>query len=498
MMDPTLPNYQCQTYKDLASKWDLCATVYEGTNPAASESWRKYLPSEPKEPIEAYNNRLAASMLLWEDKYRQVVEEYAALLSNIHSSEDIPKTLDERLENIDQCGTALDSFVQSLNLSVEKFGGVFVLIDYAGESTASSAADEIGLAERAPHLVRYDPLDVLSWRTTVIQGKPVLTQIVIRQSTLKPLSAYGDILVDQYRVLTPGVFELWEIKEEDGKESAILIEEGIVSDRSGKPLTEIPIAYYSATAGSSYCSEPVLFGLAKLNIHLWQVESDRHNVMHKCNLPTAVVVDDEKRDNMGNPVSHSLILGPNHYVSLSKGGEAYFMEPAGTALSATKEKILEVKEAMERIGLGFLLGTASATATQSLIQATGTQANIKGMARQLNSALSEIKRLWVLFTLEEDTGTLVVDDSLIQSPLNAEMARFIVELMDGGKLSYQTGMSELQRGKVISEDIDITEEAEKLGLAIDRTGLGKSPEPETANASSNPGGIFEPIEDPAP
>jgi hypothetical protein len=125
---------------------------------------------------------------------------------------------------------------------------------------------------------------------------------------------------------------------------------------------------------------------------------------------------------------------------------------------------MEIKESMERIGLGFLLGTASATATQSLIQATGTQASIKGMARQLNSALGEIKRLWCLFTLEEDTGYLTVDDSLIQAALNAEMARFIVELMDGGKLSYETGMSELQKGKAISEDIDIAEEAKRLGL----------------------------------
>jgi hypothetical protein len=143
------------------------------------------------------------------------------------------------------------------------------------------------------------------------------------------------------------------------------------------------------------------------------------------------------------------------------------MEPAGTALTATKEKVMEIKESMERIGLGFLLGTASSTATQSLIQATGTQASIKGMARQLNSSLNEIKRLWCLFTLEEDTGSLTVDDSLIQAAINAEMARFIVELMDGGKLSYETGMSELQKGKIISEDIDIAAEAEKMGISTE-------------------------------
>jgi hypothetical protein len=466
MLDPNLPDYQCKEYRELSSRWKLCEMVYEGTDPADLDDWRKYLPAEPKEPTEAYNNRLHASAFLWEDKYRQVVDEYSAILANIHTTDDIPVTLANRLENIDQTGTSIDSFAQSLNLSAEIYGGAFVLVDYAGAATAETAADEIG-KPRSPYLIKYDPLDVLSWRFAIVDGKPVPTQVVIKQCTIKPAGTYGDEEVEQYRVLLPGLSELWEItKDEDGKEVAVLIESNFVTDRSGAPLTEIPLAYYSATAATDdlYCSEPVLFGLAKLNIHLWQVESDRHNVMHKCNLPTPVIGDDETMDVSGNPTRRSLVLGPNHFVSHSKGGQAYYMEPKGTALKATKEKVTEIKQSMERVGLGFLLGTTSATATQSLLQATGTQASIKGMARQLNSALSEIKRLWCLFTLEEDTGELTVDDSLLQSAINAEAARLVLELMDSGKLSYETGMGELQKGKILSEDIDIANEAEKLGV----------------------------------
>jgi hypothetical protein len=313
--------------------------------------------------------------------------------------------------------------------------------------------------------VQFSPEDILSWRTETIGGKSQLAQIVIQRRSTKPLSAFGAEEVIRYQVLKPGISELWEITEgEGGKQVAVLLEENVIRDRAGKPLALIPIIYYSASQGAPYCTEPALFGLAKLNIHLWQVESDRHNVMHKCNLPTAVIEDEESMDAEGNPIKHSLVLGPNHFISLSKGGKAYYMEPAGTALSATKEKVMEIKDSMERIGLGFLLGASAATATQSLIQATGTQANIKGMARRLNSALSEIKRIWCLFTLEADTGTLTVDDSLIQSAINAEIARFVVELMDGGKLTYRTGMGELQRGKAISGEIDISQEAIALGI----------------------------------
>jgi hypothetical protein len=46
--------------------------------------------------------------------------------------------------------------------------------------------------------------------------------------------------------------------------------------------------------------------------------------------------------------------------------------------------------------------------------ATGTSANVRGMASQLNSVLSEIKRIWCLYTLEANTGSITINDKLVQ------------------------------------------------------------------------------------
>jgi hypothetical protein len=137
--------------------------------------------------------------------------------------------------------------------------------------------------------------------------------------------------------------------------------------------------------------------------------------MHKCNQPTAVIEDDEDRfDASGNPISRELTLGPNSFVSVSKGGSAYFMEPSGSALAATKERIDDIKAAMAQMSLDFISGQSAFTATQSNLQATGTSANVRGMASQLNSVLSEIKRIWCLYTLEANTGSITINDKLVQ------------------------------------------------------------------------------------
>lgn len=396
----------------MAGKWRLIQDVYDGPSCDQPTQFSRYLPAEPKEPPLSYRQRLNASAYLWKDKFRRTVNDLAAMLANLRAV-DCPSSLAGKLLNIDNAGTSADAFVELMSVCAGKFGGCYVLVDYQGQPSETSALGEI---VRSPYLTIFDPCDVVSFCSTNRDGQSFLDQIVIAQQINSPDGRYGNIVTTCYRVLTPGFSELWAItKGENGKEVAELLEQRSINDRSGNQLTEIPIAYYSTSPGIKFCGEPDLLTLAKLNIHLWQIESDLHNVMHRCNLPTPVIADDDPGiDSSGNPIRRELTLGPNNFISISVHGKAYFLEPSGTALAASKQHVDDVKAEMSQIGLDFLSGQSAFTATQSLLQSSGTSADIRGMARQLNSTLSEIKRLWCLFTLEADAGSLTVDDRLIQ------------------------------------------------------------------------------------
>lgn len=457
--DYNLPNYRCDEYQELSEKWRLINDVLEGPCDDNPYKHSRYLPQEPAEPDAAYRSRLLSATYLWQPRFKRSISDFAGLMSVLNKSKDLPATIIDRLENIDGAGKSFDTLVSETTVAFNGYGGYFWLIDYQGIQTAETAADEV---PRYPYIVPYKVEDVINWEFEQVDGIDRLIMIVIKQTARVKIGKYGTVVKNYYRVVTPGLSELWEITEDDkGAETAVLIEEPrIVTDRAGQPLQEIPIVYF----GEEWGACPPLYQLAALNIHFWQAESDRYNVIHKC-VPTPVIEDDEETVYNGedNPVGRKKIkLGPNTFVTVGKGGSAYYMEPSGNALGEMKNVIDDIKESMNRLSLDFLFGQAAATATQSNLQASGTQSNIRSMARQLNSGLSEFVRVWCLFTLEKPSGFVTVNEQLIQPQINVDEARFILELIDGGKLSYATGMSEIQRGKRLSSDIDLEEELLKL------------------------------------
>lgn len=446
--DPNLPSFECDEYLDLKATRNFTQLVYDGPMPDTAHHYSKFLPIEQKEPNEAYRARLNASIYLWNPKYKTTIDRFAAMLCAIHHV-DIPQSLEDSWDDVDLRGNSMSMYAMELNKKALNHGRVYVLVEYARSAIAENSYEEQGISTR-PYLVSFSVIDVPNYSVEVINGIERLTHITIREEIELPDGIYGNKRKIIYRVLVPGYSQLWEIiKDKKGKEMAVPLEEPReILDRNGNLLTEIPIASYGS-------NEPPLKDLARLSIHLWQIESDRHNVMHRINLPTPVIADNPITDELGTKIPRQVVLGPNAVIDLSPEGKAYFIEPTGAALSATKEAIDDVKRTMDKMGLDFLQGQLN-TATEANLQGVGTQASLKGMVSELNSLFSSIKRLWCLFTLESDTGSISVDEKLMQMPLTDATGRLIYDLMDSGKIPESVGLSELQKGKVLSEEIDLS------------------------------------------
>lgn len=463
--DPDLPSYLCDEYLEQRPRWALANKVFDGPEASTIKNYAVYLPQDSQEPPKAYSKRLHVSAFLWEPKYRRAIEGFAGILSSVHGNAKIPRTLVEKWNDIDLQGTSIATFVQEAAVNTGKFGGCFVLVDYSGQPVVDgTAADE--KEQRTPYLVRYSPEDVINWRFEIDNGKKKLVQCTIVELVEIPEGKYGSIVETIYRVFTPGLCETFRIEEIEGKKQyvAVLIEEPReMNDRSGKALTEIPITYVAAAETTNYNIRSPMDQIAYLNIHLWQVESDRHNVMHLCNLPTPCLGDkDLGTDTQGNPIKRTLVLGPNSWISHSESGKFYFAEPSGAALEQTRQKVQDVKEAINQLVLEFLADEMSNTATEAELKAIAVKANLQGMARQINSSLASIKRHWCMYTLENDTGELTVSETAIEKAMSPEGARLILDMIDGRKLTYKSGMAILQEGKVIPESIDLEEEVAEL------------------------------------
>ena len=149
-----------------------------------------------------------------------------------------------------------------------------------------TAADEIS-GNRSYWCMRQAK-DALNWRTQVVNGKTVLTQITFREVTTEADGAFGEIKVTRYRVyrldqMGNAQWQLWREIKNDRSEKVIIIEsEGQILTKKGRALRRLPIAVHYGEHEGFLESRPPLKGIADINLACYQKYSDlsEHRTLH--------------------------------------------------------------------------------------------------------------------------------------------------------------------------------------------------------------------------
>ena len=200
--------------------WLLIEVLLQGTY-GIRKKHRTYLPQEPRELDEAYDNRLLRSVL--SPYYVRLERMLAGMLTRKPVRlTDVSDQVIEHLFNVDLQGNDLNVWAYETARKCIRYGHVGVLVD-------APAAGQIG----RPYWVTYTPRDILGWRTEIRDGEQKLMQLRLMEKIVIADGDYGEQHVEQIRVLTPGTFEIHR-KDEAG--DFRVVEEGTTS------LSEIPFA----------------------------------------------------------------------------------------------------------------------------------------------------------------------------------------------------------------------------------------------------------------
>jgi len=117
---------------------------------------------------------------------------------------------------------------------------------------------------------------------------------------------------------------------------------------------------------------------------------------------------------------------------------------------------------MDRSGLNFLYGANIKTATEASLRASQVASQVAALVRNKVSAFNTVMRLWAAYAGELDSlvaeSGIVLNDSLINRPLDPSGMAQLVNLFNAEILSHETVLSELQRGGVLDPDLKIEDE----------------------------------------
>jgi hypothetical protein len=429
--------------------WLLIEALMQGTY-GVRKKHRKYLPQEPRELDESYDNRLMRSTLA--PYYVRLERMLAGMLTRKPVRlEDVSDVVTEQLFDVDLQGNDLNVWTYETARKCIRYGHVGVLVD------APKAGDN-----GRPYWTQYTPRDILGWRSEVKDGKQQLTQLRLIETITVPDGLYGEKQVQQVRVLTPGAFE---IHQKDKKGDFVLVDEGNTS------LSEIPFAVAYSNRVGVLESRPPLADIAELNLKAYQVQSDLDNQLHISAVPMLAI--------FGFPQSaEEISAGPGEAMALPEGASAQYIEPSGNSYSAQFQRLDQIASQINELGLAAVLGQklSAETAEAKRIDRSQGDSTMMVIAQQMQDLIDNCLQFHAQYMQQPQAGSSFVNRDFLGDRLEPQEIQSLLQLYTAGTITQETLLKQLSTGEVLGDDFDVEQELD----ATQSGGLIEMQQPEPA------------------
>ena len=395
---------------------------------------RRYLPQEPRELDESYDNRLSRSVC---PPYYQRLERMLAgmLTRKPVRLNDVSDVVREQLFDVDLQGNDLNVWTYETARKLVRYGHVGVLVD-------APSAGELG----RPYWVTYTPREILGWRTELIDGAQKLMQLRLSEKVVLPDGEYGEKEVEQVRVLRPGEFEIHRLNSQGQFE---IVESGTTT------MDHIPFAIAYANRTNFMESRPPLEDIAQLNLKAYQVQSDLDNQLHISAVPMLAFY--------GFPQSaEEVSAGPGEAISFPAEGRAEYIAPPSNAFDSQFRRLDQLASQINELGLSAVLGQklSAETAESKRIDRSQGDSTMMVIAQNMQDLIDNCLEHHAHYLNIPDTGSCFVNRDFMGSRLEPLEIQALLQLYTTGTITQRTLLDQLSEGEVLGDEFNVDEELE--------------------------------------
>jgi hypothetical protein len=417
--------------------WILIEDLMQGTY-GMRRKHRRYLPQEPRELDESYDNRLARSVC---PPYYQRLERMLAgmLTRKPVRLDDTSDTIREQLFDVDLQGNDLNVWTYETARKLVRYGHIGTLVDAPSDGGR-------------PYWVTYTPRQILGWRTELQDGQQRLTQLRLLESTIVPDGQYGEKAVEQVRLLTPGAYEL---HQRDDQGEFRVIDEGTTS------LDQIPFSVAYANRHGYLESRPPLEDIAELNLKTYQVQSDLDNQLHISAVPMLAFY--------GFPsAAEEVSAGPGEAIAFPADGRAEYIEPGGSSFDYQFRRLEQLAAQINELGLSAVLGQklSAETAEAKRIDRSQGDSTMMVIAQNVQDMIDNCLQYHAQYLGQnEAAGSCLVNRDFIGARLEPQEIQSLLQLYTAGTITQETLLQNLADGEVLGDDFNVEEELEATANA---------------------------------
>ena len=414
--------------------WILIEDLLQGTY-GMRRKHRRYLPQEPRELDESFDNRLARSVC---PPYYQRLERMLAgmLTRKPVKLQDLSDAIREQLFDVDLQGNDLNVWTYESARKLVRYGHIGCLVDAPSNGGR-------------PYWCTYTPRQILGYRTEQQDGQQRLTQLRLQETVLEadPDSKYGEKQIDQVRVLTPGQYQIHQ-REDNGNYK--IVDEGTTS------LDQIPFSIAYSNRVGFMESRPPLEDIAELNLKSYQVQSDLDNQLHISAVPMLAL--------FGFPSSaEEVSAGPGEALAFPADGRAEYIEPQGRSFDFQFKRLDQIAAQINELGLSAVLGQklSAETASAKMIDRSQGDSTMMVIAQNVQDMIDNSLKFHAQFMgQQEAAGSCTVNRDFIGARLEPADVNALLQLYTASTITKETLLMQLSDGEVLGDDFDVQEEVD--------------------------------------
>ncbi len=456
-------------------RWDPIETCLGGTRELRLRS-TNIIPREPREDDAAYQRRIfhatmppfltrlasqAAGLILRKgidlDYEGPNADDAEAPGGESADAEAVGDWWDAWAEDVTGDGTTLNEYARSWLLGALLYGHRSTIVDFNGSGTAPTLAAERAEGAR-PYLVPVEAPQIRGWRLANDSWSSDLTQVRIREVITEPQGAFGETLVEQIRVMTPGAYQLW--RQASGAPGSLTAANagaenaGWVLHRTGTTsLSRVPLVTVYSNRLGNLLSAPPLLEVAYLNIAYAQRFCDYHHAIHVGANPMLTLqgFDPDSDAKLG--------LSVNTAILLPIGGDAKYVEPTSAAYDSQLRCLDALESQISRLGINTLTqaNLTNAAAESKRLDRIDSDSIMATIAGDLERAITEVVTIAAEYmgipaprvSIPRDYENRLIDGNQITAYL---------QLFMQGAITQETLLTILQQGEVLPPTVDISDE----------------------------------------
>lgn len=441
---------------------ELERALMDGTNEMRAQG-EKFTPRYDGEDVESYKTRLNCTFLF--NAFAEAVRSSAGkvLSRDVILNADAPSQIVALAPNIDGQGRNLTAFALDTFVDAMSDGLSFIFVDFTevkpktdangnvildanGEPVKPLLSDQIAQNAR-PYAILYKADQIIGFKHANIEGFEQLTQIRIHEVVTEPSGEWGEVQIEQIRVLNRGSFELWR---KDSKDDWVLFKEGVTS------LLYIPIVPFYTHRTGFMTGTPPLKSLAELNLEHWISSSDQRKALTFARFAMMVFT--------GVQTGAIQKVGPDVVVELQEPNAKWGkIESSGSGIADGRLDLEALENKMQHAGMTINIQDAqgNVTAMAAAINSDDVNAPLLALAGALEDTLDQMLQMFADYLGLPDGGSATVNKQFGRRKSTATVQDLIL-LGNAGYLDGQTILSELKQRGDLSEDLDLEEVARRI------------------------------------